>query len=107
MKIELNKFDEMTEVKFSGELTILNINEIKDKMIESLSSEKSIKLNHDEVTEVDISYLQLLKSFCYTAEKKDLEVVILDNNTEALRKVLNVAGVHNFVLAEKEEVYNE
>lgn len=103
MEIQINKSETDTELKFSGELTILNIKEIKDKMIETLNTDSVIKLDHKDVTEVDIAYLQLLQSFCQTAEKKNLEVLISDNNSDTLKKVLDTAGVRNFVLSENKE----
>lgn len=107
MEAELTKTEEITELKFTGELTIFNIKEIKDKMIESLCAESDIRINHDEVTEVDITYLQLLKSFCYTADKKNLEVIISDNKSDVLKRVLEATGIHNFVLSENQEDKNE
>ena len=100
MEIKVNKNENLTELKFTGELTIFNINEIKDKLVESLNSDKMIRLNHDEVTEVDISYLQLLKSFCFTAEKKDLEVIVADNPTDVLKNVLELSGIKDLSLTE-------
>ena len=100
MEVKVNENDNLTELKFAGELTIFNINEIKDKLIESLNSDKMIRLNHDEVTEVDISYLQLLKSFCFTAGKKDLEVIVADNPTDVLKNVLKLSGIKDLSLTE-------
>jgi len=107
MEAQLVKNDDCAELKLSGELTINSINEIKDKMIETLCLDSAIKLNHQQVTEVDISYMQLLKSFCYTAEKKELELTIVDNNTDILKKLLDTSGIREFVLSENAEDKNE
>ncbi|MFA8344345.1 MAG: lipid asymmetry maintenance protein MlaB [Rhodothermaceae bacterium] len=107
MDVQIIKSEIDTELKFSGELTILNIKEIKAKMDESLNTGTIIRLNHTDVTEVDITYLQLLKSFCAAAEEKNLEVVVADNNSDTLKKVLDTSGIRNFVLSENKEESDE
>ena len=100
MEIKINRNESRTELQFAGELTIMNINEIKNKLVESLNSDRLIKLNHNNVTEVDTSYLQLLKSFCFTAEKKELEVIVEDNPMDVLKNVLKFSGIKNLSLTE-------
>jgi anti-anti-sigma factor len=76
----------------SGELTIHNANELKNILVNSLKGTNHIVLNLENVTDVDLSCLQLLCS-AYKAARKVNKLFSLESNCpEAFKKAVYNAG---------------
>jgi ABC-type transporter Mla MlaB component len=92
MSIKLNKSVKNNTVRFAGNLTIENAAELNTLLMESLNRMDYLHLAFANVTEVDISFLQLLCSLHRTAIKEKKNLVLDDQRPEPLRQAVLAAG---------------
>lgn len=79
-KMELT--DSLTEFLVTEEATIYNAEELKNKFIELLENYETLVLNHIDLKEFDLTYLQILISLKRYAEENNKRVLIKNVNDE-------------------------
>ena len=75
-----------------GELTVSNASELRDSLIRSMQEVDSVEIDFENVTEVDLSCLQLICSAHRSAEKKDKKIVLVHTQNESLATAVTQAG---------------
>lgn len=96
MEIVVNRTDQFIEVNLKGDLTILSSSKIKDELLILLKDTNKIILKHQETTEIDLSYYQVLIALQNTIKKNNKELLIYDSN-ELLKRVGQTAGIENLI----------
>lgn len=96
MEIIVNKTDQFIEVNLKGDLTILSASKIKDELLELSKAANKLILKHNETTEIDLSYCQILIALKNTMKKNNKELLIYDSN-ELLERVAKTAGIENLI----------
>lgn len=74
MKCDFQKTGDCGELICSGSITVQDVPELRLSLLESLENVDTLLLRFDDVTEVDISFLQILCSAHITAGKLKKEM---------------------------------
>ena len=77
-KVKGKKSAKTIRLDFSGPLTVKNVAELKNILLSTLDEEETIVINLAEVTEIDLSSLQLLCSAHQYALKNGKEISLND-----------------------------
>jgi anti-anti-sigma regulatory factor len=85
MELKSEESIENNAVKFKGDLTIEHAAELQAFLLESLNQRDRLHLVFENVTEVDISFLQLLCSAHRTAVKTNKTLILDGHRPEPLR----------------------
>lgn len=93
-KVKSQKSAKTIRLDFSGPLTVKNAAELKDVLLSTLDEEETMIINLAEVTEIDLSSLQLLCSVHQYALKNGKEISLNDPE-ENLLSAGKVAGFHS------------
>ena len=80
------------ELAFDGDLTIERAAEFKAELLKSLEAAQSITVNLDNVTEADLSCLQLLCAMYKSCGKADKELIVQSQDSELFKQLLHDAG---------------
>lgn len=89
-QMELN--NSLTEFLVPEEATIYNAEELKNKFIELFENHESVVLNHIDLKEFDLTYLQILISLKRHSEENNKRVLIKNVNDEFIN-VLKRTGL--------------
>ena len=89
---KVKQSDDKRILFINGELTIQNASELKRILIESIDNSEHVVLNLDNVTEVDLSCLQLLYSAHKTAAKSNRRFTLNNNCPEVFKKAVKDTG---------------
>lgn len=92
MELKLTEANKNNTVRFAGSLTIERAAALKMLLMESLNWTDSLHLVCENVTEVDISFLQLLCSAHRTAVKEKKKLTLAGQCPEPLRLAVWEAG---------------
>ncbi len=92
MEIKLAESNVNNSVKLEGSLTVERAAELKSVLVESLSRMDRLHLVFENVTEVDISFLQLLCAAHHTAARKKKKLTLDGHRPELLRSAVAEAG---------------
>jgi len=84
--------EDKTVLTLNGELTIQNAAVFRDVLLESLEKTGHLVLNLENVTEVDLSCLQLLCSAQMTTKEPDRRLTMDGGCPEAFRKAAAESG---------------
>ena len=79
-------------LNLKGELTIVNSSELRDILRDALSTSKNVELNLENITDVDLSFLQLLCSAHRTSLKSEKSFSIHGSYPEVLSEAARDAG---------------
>jgi anti-anti-sigma regulatory factor len=79
-----------------GEFTIERANELKTALIRHLDSVECLRINLKNVSEIDLSCLQLLCSAHLTALGQGKEVIVTGADNEVFDQAWHHAGFHSF-----------
>lgn len=79
-------------VKFNGDLTIENAQELHRLLLAALDNHKEISLFFEEVTAVDLSFVQLLCAAHRTAVRADKILKLADPRPEVLKTAVRETG---------------
>lgn len=96
MELEVNKTEQFIEVNLKGDLTILSATLIKDELLKLSKDSNKLILKHQEATEIDLNYCQILIALQNTMKKNNKELLIYDSN-EMLKRVSKTAGIENLI----------
>lgn len=92
--IKTENIDDKTIVTFSGDLSIQNIEKIKQELINIIVDYPNININLDDVSDIDVSFVQLLYAFRQEKQQQNKEIAIEVNLNEELRCLLSKAGIN-------------
>ena len=104
MKISNKKSGNRRVVQLSGSATVPNCGRFRESMLKALKSpEKSIELVLDEVSDVDLAFIQVIASTMKTlgtttvkgTGKSRRELIVKRPVPEAVAQVTNLAGLAN------------
>jgi anti-anti-sigma regulatory factor len=100
MKISNKKSGNQRVVQLSGSATVPNCGRFRDSMLKALKSpEKQIELVLDEVSDVDLAFIQVIASTMKTvgnlAKKSKRELIVKRPVPDAVAQVTNLAGLAN------------
>jgi anti-anti-sigma regulatory factor len=79
-------------LKLEDRWTIERAHELKGVLVTALSGHDQVLIDIEEVTEVDLSFLQLLCAAHRTSLKKNKHFALRDRQSEAFSRVLRDAG---------------
>ncbi|MFA5904245.1 MAG: STAS domain-containing protein [Desulfobacula sp.] len=82
-------------IKFSGAMGIAQANEAKTILVKSLSSYRNVVLDLKEVSDVDMSIVQLLCSANMSFEKSDRHLTITGKDKDLITALLTELGYEN------------
>lgn len=88
----MTNIDNITSIRFTGNLTIDHASELASVLRDSLNRVDHLSLFFEDVTEVDISFLQLLCSAHRTAVKSNKTLVLDRQRPEPLRLAMREAA---------------
>jgi len=92
MKYQRKKLKNHTKLKFSGELTIAHADAIRSALSDTLDKADSVVLDVEQVTEMDLSALQLFCSAHRTAVANGKQIRFGCQPPEALDQTMSSAG---------------
>lgn len=81
-------------LNLKGDLTIARSNELRTILTNSLNSVERIILNLEDVTDVDVSCLQLIYSAYLTANNSNKHIKV-NRCSSAFTNVMKITGFHN------------
>lgn len=84
--------DEAGTLLLKGDLTIRNVSELRDALLESLSTVQGLRIRLDGVEETDLSCLQLLCSAHRTAVASGKSMAIEGRWAKPFRRAVEAAG---------------
>jgi anti-anti-sigma regulatory factor len=98
MKISNRKSGNRRVIQLSGPVTVPNCGRFRDTLAKALKSpEKKIELVLDEVTEVDLAFIQVvastLKTVSKTARKSKRELIVRRPVPEPVTQVIHLSGM--------------
>jgi anti-anti-sigma regulatory factor len=79
-------------LKFCGDLTIENAQELHKNLVTALHNAKQLLVNFEDVTAIDLSFVQLLCSAHRTALRSDKEMKLASQRPEALKAAVREMG---------------
>ncbi|MBU5612962.1 STAS domain-containing protein [Geomonas azotofigens] len=90
--VKVSKRKDRTLVTFSGEMTIANVGELRERLLQAFAAGKPVELSVAGLTDIDVTGLQLLCSCHRTSVARGLPCTVTGRN-EALAATAAVAGM--------------
>lgn len=90
MKIQCEK------LIISDELTINNAHRIYSVILEHIKKETALDIYLEETGKIDLSFVQILYSLLYKAQKLQKKIAIFINTESAFRSLLGEAGFESY-----------
>lgn len=87
-----NKKNETVKIMISGDFTIDNAHYIKQDLLDNIASTKSINLVVDEVSNIDLTALQLIYALQKSLSKKNIAFSLKVDLPEELLTLVQHAG---------------
>ncbi len=103
MNLNSSQQDGVVTLNVEGDLTIQYANDIKAKFVETIENSKQLVLTHQNISVIDLSYVQLLNAVSKTARQKDIKLVIKNDLQGILKKSTCNAGFKNLEIIELQE----
>ncbi|MBI9065928.1 MAG: STAS domain-containing protein [Salinivirgaceae bacterium] len=91
-----NKKEKSSNVTIHGQLNITNISDIKKGLEKALKSKK-IDITLDNIDDMDVSFLQLIKAYKTKCKANNIELNISSTLNDDLNLLIIRAGLQNIV----------
>ncbi|OFX23556.1 MAG: hypothetical protein A2041_15025 [Bacteroidetes bacterium GWA2_31_9b] len=91
-----SKKDNKVEIILENELTIYSIESMQDQILNTLEKHKSISINIQNVSNIDLSFIQFLYSLKITANEQSKQVELFANLTKEIQVLFSSSGISNF-----------
>jgi anti-anti-sigma factor len=91
-------------IRLEGDLDIARAPEVKERLIEALSSEAGAQLDLSAVSDADITAVQLLWTAMREAEKRGISFGVDGEIPEVIAQAINEAGLEPFLTWGSREV---
>ncbi len=102
IKIETNKTGELVEVVLSGEMILSEMELIRQELSnQKIKQGSKITIRMEEVTEVDLSFLQVLKAFAQKVDSGEGDVAYGWPENDEMIGLLKRAGFSSFFNLDK------
>ena len=88
---------------FSGDLTIQHIHEYRQEMKKALEENKKISIGFEEITSIDLTFLQLLCAFHREGYKKEKTITISTKVPGHLQNIMTTIGFERTISCEQGE----
>lgn len=85
------------ELKIIGSITLEKIKDIYKKFIKAFDESNDIKITHEKLDEIDISYFQLLQAARKSAINRNINLTIDKIGLEKIKKLANEIGCEEFM----------
>lgn len=92
MECKIKQSDERKILTLEGALTIIHAAELKKILQEAIDNSKNVELDIENVTDVDLSCLQLFCSAHRTSLNLNRTISIESNHPEVFREAVREAG---------------
>jgi len=100
-KVKYSNKKGLNEVVFSGQLTINNIDKIKEDLKKHLKFNKSINIITKDVENMDLTFVQLILSLIKSGKKGEFEVNTSIDVPDDIKLLLTNAGFSGFFSVNK------
>ncbi|MBJ6752458.1 STAS domain-containing protein [Geomonas anaerohicana] len=90
--VKVSKKKERTLVTFSGEMTIANVGELRQRLLQAFAAGKPVEISLAGLSGIDVTGLQLLCSCHRTSVDRGIPCTVTGRN-EALAAIAEVAGM--------------
>jgi anti-anti-sigma regulatory factor len=90
--LEIDQSSSKATLQLSGAMTITTVQEIKESFQSALSGTNHLCIDHKEVVEYDLSYMQILISLFRTANSSGKKLSLLGNESAAFKSLLVNCG---------------
>lgn len=92
--ITIRNTKERSTISVVEEATIRQAPLLKEKALKALDAENNlVVVDHTEIEEADVAYLQTLVALLKSAAKKGKTVSIVENGSEELRRAMDESGI--------------
>lgn len=98
MRAELIQNDKYNQMTLGGDLSIVNMSELKTQMDALYAEGKEVHLSFIEVESVDISFIQLLISSYITFDSAGIVFQIHGDVPDSFNDKCNMSGFSNSIL---------
>jgi len=95
--IELNISEKNSNLTLKSDITIQISSELKEKLIKALDNSDNININLENVSNIDLSCLQLLCSAHDTALKENKTFKIEGNCPENVKNTIKLSGYSDYM----------
>jgi anti-anti-sigma regulatory factor len=104
MSIELQQSEDRSVVRLAEPITVGCASELHKLLVETVSSNRSVAIDLEGVTELDVSAIQLLYAAGQAAERAGISFSLQGILPEVVKSAFLDAGLHPFALASGPEV---
>ena len=99
--VKCNNKKGLTEIVFSGQLVINNIEKIIENVRTNLKKVNTRKFIVKDVENVDLTFVQMLYSLKKSGEKEGIESTLSISVSDDLQKLLTSSGFTNLIFVKK------
>ena len=89
---KIEQSDKKKILTINGSATIENVDALKKLLIEMMDQTDNLMINIADISEIDVTFLQLLCSAHKTMISKNKNLTISESCSESLRKTINNSG---------------
>ena len=93
MDVEITRSAEMNVLKLKGSWTIERASELKRVLLEMLNSCEHMSIDLEELTELDLSTMQLFCSVHRTSLSEGKHLAVYEKKSEAFKRLVREAGL--------------
>ncbi|MBF0466900.1 MAG: STAS domain-containing protein [Nitrospirae bacterium] len=86
-----HKLDKSGELALEGDLTLQNIKDVKDALLNAINKASAVTLNLSRVADVDFSFLQLLRAAQKSCEIRE-KTLTLENVPKRYQELADESG---------------
>jgi len=91
-----SKKDNKAEIILESELTIYSIENIQEQILNTLEKHKSISISIQNVSNIDLSFIQFLYSLRITANEQSKQVEMFADLNKETQVLFSNSGISNF-----------
>ena len=99
MSITCDESDARTILRIEGDFDVSSSAEMKRELIEAISSRKELQLDVTSVTDIDVTFIQLLWAAVREAEKEKITCTFVGQTPENIHCIIRESGFENFLVS--------
>lgn len=96
MGIDLEQSEESSIIRLNGTIDIAMAGELRKSLLQALTGGKAVLLSLDEVTDLDVTAVQLLWAARLDAKESGVGFTVIDSVPEPVISALECAGLEDF-----------
>mgnify|MGYP006273111019 CR=1 FL=1 len=94
---------QQNRIRLDKSLTVQNADRVKRQLEQALKSKQKVEITSEEISEVDVSVLQILITFDQAATRKKLQVAYELRFSKDMQHLLELSGMSTFVSSFKKD----